>query len=76
MKKTMIIILIVLPMFIQAQDILDEYVSYGLDNNLALKQKYSGYQRSLEALREARGLFFPKYFPGRKVYCLRGRSCY
>jgi len=59
MKKTMIIFLSVLPLFIQAQDILDEYVSYGLENNLALKQKYSGYQRSIEALREARGLFYP-----------------
>lgn len=72
MKKTMIIILTVLPLFIQAQEILDEYVSYGLDNNLALKQKYSGYQRSLEALREARGLFYPNISLGARYTVSEG----
>lgn len=38
---------------------LDDYVRIGLENNLALKQKQSGYQKSLEAIREARSLFYP-----------------
>ncbi len=37
----------------------DSYVKTGLENNLALKQKYCSYERSLQALREAKGLFFP-----------------
>jgi outer membrane protein len=41
------------------QDVLNGYVKYGLDNNLVLKQKQSGYLKSIEALREARGLFYP-----------------
>ena len=44
---------------LQGQEILKEYIRYGLDNNLALKQKQSGYQKSIEALNEARGLFYP-----------------
>jgi outer membrane protein TolC len=42
-----------------AQSPLDDYVRIGLENNLALKQKEIGYKKSLEALKEARGLFFP-----------------
>lgn len=42
-----------------AQPVLDAYVKTGLENNLALLQKESGYRQSLEALREARGLFYP-----------------
>jgi outer membrane protein TolC len=43
----------------EAQSILQEYIALGLENNLALKQKESGYHQSLEALKEARGLFYP-----------------
>ena len=43
----------------KGQPVLDDYISYGLENNLALKQKESDYERSLEALKEARGLFYP-----------------
>lgn len=42
-----------------AQQVLDAYVKTGLESNLALLQKESGYRQSLEALREARGLFYP-----------------
>lgn len=43
-----------------AQDkVLDNYVKSGLENNLALKQKYNTYEKSIEALREAKGLFYP-----------------
>ncbi len=43
-----------------AQDsLLNEYIRVGLESNLALKQKELDYSRSLYALREAKGLFFP-----------------
>jgi len=40
-------------------DNLDDYIQLGLDNNLALKQKKFNYKKSMHALKEARGLFFP-----------------
>ena len=42
-----------------AQSPLDEYIRLGLENNLSLKQKEISYQRSLEVLKEAKGLFYP-----------------
>jgi outer membrane protein len=59
MKIKLLTALIFLSSFVFGQDILNDYVKYGLDNNLALQQKQSGYQKSIEALREARGLFYP-----------------
>jgi outer membrane protein len=59
MKIILLTSLIFLSSFVFGQDILNDYVKYGLDNNLALQQKQSGYQKSIEALREARGLFYP-----------------
>jgi outer membrane protein len=47
------------PSLLQGQPVLEEYISYGLENNLALKQKQSDYERSIEALKEAKGLFYP-----------------
>ncbi|MFN8239765.1 MAG: TolC family protein [Bacteroidales bacterium] len=41
------------------QKVLDEYVAMGLERNLALKQKAADYSRSIESLREAKGLFYP-----------------
>ncbi len=73
MKKLLMnIFLMILPVFLQAQEILDEYVRYGLDNNLALKQKYSGFQRSLEALKEARGFFYPNIALGARYTVSEG----
>ncbi|MBG0858758.1 MAG: TolC family protein [Bacteroidales bacterium] len=59
MKISRIIIFFLVPQSLLGQIILDEYIKYGLENNLALKQKQSDYQSSIEALREARGLFYP-----------------
>ena len=39
---------------------LDGYIDKALENNIALQQKNLSYQRSLQALKEAKGLFFPK----------------
>ncbi len=42
-----------------AESIFEEYISQGLENNLALKQKTIGYNQSLQALKSARGYFYP-----------------
>jgi len=42
-----------------SQSILDEYVELGKKNNLALKQENFMLNKSIEALREAKGLFLP-----------------
>lgn len=43
-----------------AQDtIIEHYIRYGLEHNLALQRKQSGYQKSIYALQEAKGLFYP-----------------
>ncbi len=44
---------------ISGQNALKEYINIGLENNLALRQKESSFRQSLEALNEARGLFYP-----------------
>jgi outer membrane protein len=59
MKAKVLLMVIFFPGMLHGQEILNEYIRYGLDNNLALKQKQSGYQKSIEALNEARGLFYP-----------------
>ncbi len=48
-----------LPLLAQ-NEVIDEYVRVGLENNLALKQKQGSYEKSMQALREARGLFYPE----------------
>jgi outer membrane protein TolC len=72
MKKQLIFILLLLPGYLHSQEVLDQYVILGLENNLALKQKYSGYQRSLEALKEARGLFYPSIYLGARYTMSEG----
>jgi len=42
-----------------AQQVLEDYIKMGLESNLALQQKQSEYQKSIEALKEARSLFYP-----------------
>ena len=39
---------------------LERYLAEGLENNLALQRQDLAYQRSQQALREAKGLFFPQ----------------
>lgn len=39
--------------------ILNGYIKDGLKNNLALKQKQFAFQKSIQALKEARGMFLP-----------------
>ena len=60
MKSKMIVILLTLSMQIFAQsETLENYVRYGLENNLALKQKQFNLEKSLSSLQEAQGMFFP-----------------
>jgi len=59
MKRELIFFIFLIPSLLDSQPVLESYISYGLGNNLALKQKQSDYEKSIEALREARGLFYP-----------------
>ncbi len=59
MRFKSVFLFLLLPFLLSGQEVLEGYITYGLENNLALKQKLSNYQKSLEALREARGLLFP-----------------
>jgi outer membrane protein len=59
MRLIIFAILIFSTVLVQGQEALSEYIRYGIDNNLALQQKQAGYKKSIEALKEARGLFYP-----------------
>lgn len=60
MKRLIFFIVVIsCPCLSKGQEVLDEYISYGIENNLALQQKQSEYNKSIEALKEARGLFYP-----------------
>jgi outer membrane protein TolC len=43
----------------QSADILESYIRQGLENNLALQQKELDLEKSIAALKEANGLFYP-----------------
>ena len=45
--------------FAQSSDPLSAYIDEGLQNNLALKQRSLDLDKSLRAMQEARGMFFP-----------------
>jgi len=65
MKNPIHLILLLLAMvpiqgFGQPPSILDGYIQQGLEQNLALKRQEISYDRSIAALREAKGLFFPQ----------------
>lgn len=59
MKHNLILSCFVICNTIHAQDVLQAYINEGLENNLALAQKETSYEKSLEALREAKSLFYP-----------------
>ena len=64
MKKNywvfMLLMALINPKFSIAQSsILDNYLKIGLENNLTLKYKQLSYDKSLQALTEAKGLFYP-----------------
>jgi outer membrane protein len=58
--KHVVITLILLTSLLQAgESILTQYVDEALENNLALQQQQFSLEKSLAALKEARGLFLP-----------------
>ena len=58
-----------------AQTVLDDYVKQGLENNLALKQEAFKLKQSLEALKEAKGLFLPDFsFNSSYTFATGGRT--
>jgi outer membrane protein len=59
MRLRILLSIIFFPVLLQGQEVLNGYVRYGIENNLSLQQKQSIYQKSIEALKEARGLFYP-----------------
>jgi outer membrane protein len=59
MKLKFLILFLLIPPILEGQEVLKDYILYGIENNLALKQKQSDFEKSIEALREARGLFYP-----------------
>ncbi|GAB6282816.1 MAG: TolC family protein [Ignavibacterium sp.] len=60
MKINYLLMTLLLTVVTNAQpEILDEYIKIGLQNNLALKQKEFSLRKSMAALDEARGYFFP-----------------
>jgi outer membrane protein TolC len=44
---------------LQGQNVLEQYIREGLENNLALQQKEFSFEKSQQALREAKGMFLP-----------------
>ncbi len=59
MRLKLITAIILIPGLIHGQEVLNDYVRFGIENNLSLRQKQSSYKKSIEALKEARGLFYP-----------------
>lgn len=63
MKKTLLAILSMLVIntvkSLSQDELLDSYIQQGLESNLSLQQIKADYNRSLQALRSARGLFYP-----------------
>ena len=55
----MILILLLFCPAVSAQNIPDEYIKQSIINNLALQQKYFSLEKTMEALNEAKGMFYP-----------------
>ena len=48
------------PIMAQSETPLDGYLEEGIRNNLALRQRSLNLEKSLQAMQEARGMFFPE----------------
>ncbi|MFZ1292193.1 MAG: TolC family protein [Melioribacteraceae bacterium] len=60
MKSKVILFLAIFSVQIFAQnETIENYIKFGLQNNLALKQKQFDLEKSLSSLNEAEGMFFP-----------------
>jgi outer membrane protein len=56
----------------QSSNILDNYIKQGLQNNYAIKQKELNLEKSLDALKEANGLFYPSVALEAQYYLAKG----
>jgi outer membrane protein len=76
MKKSLFAILCLTGLIygqLSAQDeLLTNYIQQGLESNLALQQKNAEYDKSLQALRSARGLFYPNVSVNARYTIARG----
>ncbi len=60
MKQILFLLLLPLvPLFSQKSAVLEEYIQTGLRSNTALQQQTLDLQKATEAVREAKGLFYP-----------------
>jgi outer membrane protein len=58
--RVMLCLAVFIPAEMKSQDVyLEQYIQEGLESNLSLQQKLADYDRSIQALRSARGLFYP-----------------
>ena len=57
--KIIIYSLFIISCALASENVLDKYVKIGLESNLALKQQRYSYEQTTQALKEARGMFFP-----------------
>jgi len=74
MFRNFLILLFLFPFCIFSQDIVDDYIKIGLENNLALKQKRADYNKSVFVLKEARSYFMPNLsFQARYTWANGGR---
>jgi len=62
MINKILLLIAILPVFAQAQKsgILENYVEEGLQNNLSLHQESLEIKKSVEAIRQAKALFYPR----------------
>ena len=77
MINKIVLLLVMIPVLVQAQkiDILQSYVEEGLKNNLSLQQESLEIKKSMEVMRQARALFYPRLtFNPTYSYALGGRK--
>lgn len=76
MVNKILLFLALVPVYVRAQqsEILKNYVNEGLQNNLSLQQESLEIKKSVEAIRQARALFYPRLtFNPTYSYALGGR---
>lgn len=59
MRTIALLLFICMSAVISAQDILQQYINEGLESNLSLRQQEANLRKSMEALKEAKGMFYP-----------------
>jgi outer membrane protein TolC len=59
MKKTVFVCFLLFLQSFGQSSILNEYIKYGIKNNLSLQQKQFSLEQSISELKEAKGMFYP-----------------